>query len=137
MNVPRLVAGIVVGALATFALVTWLALEGPEVVVLRTLDEHGAVRETRTWIAEEDGALWIEAANPARPFLRDLSARPDAGLVRGDHVLRCRAVAEPNPEGHARIRRLLGARYGWADRWIDMLTDTNESVAVRLTCESP
>lgn len=42
----------------------------------------------------------------------------------------------PNPDGHARIRRLLAGRYGWADRWIGLLADTSRSIAVRLDCES-
>jgi hypothetical protein len=44
------------------------------------------------------------------------------------------ASVASDPEGHARIRRLLAARYGWADRWIGLLADTSHSRAVRLDC---
>ena len=128
-----MLAGVVVAA---FAVVTLVALEGGEVVVLRTTDADGRVRETRTWIADEEGAAWVEAANPERPFLADLRARSTLELRRGGTLHRCRATVIPSPEGHARIRRLLAARYGWADRWIALVADTSQSMAVHLDCDS-
>jgi len=119
---------------AVLAAVTLVALEGSEVVVIQTVDDAGALRSTRTWIADEDGDAWIEAANAERPFLRDIRERPAIALTRGQLVLRCHATPSPNPEGHARIRRLLAQKYGWADAWIGMLTDTSGSLAVRLEC---
>jgi hypothetical protein len=117
-----------------FAAVTVTALEGNEVVVVHTRGADGTPHTTRTWIAEADGVAWIEAANPERPFLRDLARDPQLELERGANVLRCRAAIVPNPEGHARIRGLLAARYGWADSWIGLIADTRRSVAVRLEC---
>jgi hypothetical protein len=117
-----------------FVAVTLLALEGGEVVVLRTFDGQRRPRETRTWIADADGAAWIEAASPERPFLGELAANPAVELRRGGVWRACRAEMRPNPEGHVRIRALLGARYGWADRWIGMLADTSRSAAVRVEC---
>jgi hypothetical protein len=118
---PRLrglALALLVGAVA-FGGATLSALEGVEVVVLRT-GAAAAARKTRTWIADEGTAALVEAANPERPFLRDLRA--------------CRADILPNPGGHERIRGLLRARYGWADWWVGLLTDTSASVAVRLDC---
>jgi hypothetical protein len=119
-------------ALAAFAGVTLAALEGTEVVRLRTVAPDGTTRTTRTWVAEADGALWIEAATPERPFLLDLASHPDVELVRHGHVLALRAVPVPGEAGHRNIRALLAARYRWADTWIGLLTDTRHSVAVRL-----
>jgi hypothetical protein len=76
--------------------------------------------------------MWIEAANPERPFLLDLRAQPEAVLLRGGQSQRVRAVPVPGASGHQRIRELLAARYGWADVWVGLLTDTSRSVAVRL-----
>jgi hypothetical protein len=123
-----------VGVVAlAFAAATLVALEGGEVVRLRTTAPDGTTRTTRTWLADAAGALWIEAANPERPFLADLAARPDVELVRGDgRMLALRAVPVPGAAAHRRIRALLAARYGWADCWIGLLTDTSRSVAVRL-----
>ena len=130
----RIVLGAVLGIAVGFVAVTLLALEGREVVVVCTSDAHGQPRETRTWIADEDGYAWIEAANPERPFLLQLQTNPAVELRRGGTLQRCHAVTAPNPEGHQRIRRLLAAKYGWADRWVGLLTDTSGSLAVRLAC---
>ena len=119
---------------SVLAAVTLAALEGHEVALLRTVDEHGNVRSTRVWVADEDGYVWIEAANRNRPFLRDVHAIAKVELRRGGTLRRCQAVVVPTPEGHERIRRLLAAKYGWADRWVGRLTDTSQSVAVRLQC---
>jgi hypothetical protein len=130
------VAGVVGAAVAVaFAGVTVWALEGRDVVVVRTVSAEGEPRETRTWIADEEGYAWVEAANPDRPFLRDLTARPQVEVQRHGRVAHCVADATPNPAGHARIRRLLSAKYGWADTWIGCLTDTSGSIAVRLRCD--
>lgn len=129
----RLAFAAAASALA-FTVVTLLALEGREVVVVRTFDVERRPRETRTWIADADGAAWIEAANPERPFLRELAADPAVEIRRGGVWRSCRAGVQPNPAGHARVRALLRARYGWADRWVGLLADTRRSAAVRLDC---
>ena len=123
-----------IGMAFFFGVVTLLALEGREVVVVRTRDADGHPRATRTWVADADGYVWIEAANPERPFLHDLDREPQIELGRGGTVRRCHATIEPNPAGHQRIRDLLAAKYGWADRWIALVADTRRSVAVRLDC---
>jgi hypothetical protein len=120
-----------------FAAVTLLALEGEEVVQLRTTTPDGSIRVTRTWIADADGVSWLEAANPERPFLRDVEERPDVELVRAGKVLALHAVAVPGDAGHRTIRRLLAAKYGWADTWVGFLADTSRSVAVRLEPRLP
>jgi hypothetical protein len=119
-------------AVVAYLITTLLALEGREVVVLRTFDAAGQPRETRTWVADEDGFVWIESANPERTFYRDVLANPRVQLERGGVVHGFIASVEPNPEGHRRIRRLLAAKYRWADRWIALLADTSGSIALRL-----
>jgi hypothetical protein len=130
-------AGVPLAAALGFGVVTLLALEGGEVVQLHTTAPDGAVRTTRTWVADADGALWIEAANPERPFLLDVEQRPDVELVRDGVVLPLRAVPLPGEAGHRKIRDLLRAKYGWTDVWIGLLTDTSHSVAVRLESRAP
>lgn len=128
----RTLLGTAALALAVFVVVTALALEGNEVVQLRTRGPDGVARTTRVWIADADGAAWVEAASPERPFLADIARDPEVELVRGDVVETRRATVIGGAEGHAKIRTLLRRRYGWADRWIGMLTDTSGSLAVRL-----
>ncbi len=136
MRWRRLALGLAIAA-AAFVAVTLDALEGREVVRLRTTMPEGGVRTTRTWVADADGAMWIEAANRERPFLLDLQSDPDVELVRDGRVLALRAVPVPGSPGHRKIRSLLAAKYGWADRWIGLLADTSQSVAVRLEPRQP
>ena len=117
-----------------FAAVTLVALEGREVVVIETLDDAGAARRTRTWVADDAGAAWIEAATPERPFVGDLRRRPSLVLEREGVRHACTAAIAPNPDGHERIRRLLAERYGWADCWIALVADTHASLGIRLEC---
>jgi hypothetical protein len=131
----RRAAMIILAAIVAFIAVTLVALEGREVVVIRTRDANGTEHATRTWIADADGAVWIEAANPERPFLHDLEREPTLVLDRRGVPLDCHASIVPNPAGHARIRRLLADKYGWADCWIAMVADTERSLAVRLDCD--
>ena len=120
------------GLATLFVLVTLVALEGQEVVVLRTSDTQGHARETRTWIADHEGALWIEAANPEREFYHHIVANPEVELKRDGEWRRYHGVALATPEGHALIRGLLSRKYGWADRWVGLIADTSRSIAVRL-----
>ena len=132
MRLLRGLAALLAAAVVGFAAVTLIALEGREVVQLRTVTPEGGVRSTRTWVADADGAMWVEAANVQRPFLVDLRAHPDIELVRGGTVLPVRAVAVPGLDAHRKIRTLLAEKYGWADCWIGLLADTSRSEAVRL-----
>jgi hypothetical protein len=129
--VKRIALAFVAAALA-FGGVTLWALEGHEVALLRTITPDGDVRETRVWIAEDDGAWWVEAATPEREFLRDIVDEPTVEVERAGVARRRVAVPELGPAGHERIRGLLRARYGAADVWVGLLTDTSRSVAIRL-----
>jgi hypothetical protein len=129
----RTLIAAVLAALAAFGFVTWLALEGGGgVAVLETKTPEGTARATRVWVAEVDGALWVEAPNPERPWLRDVSLDPIVSLARDGEVLAYTAVPEPGEDGHRRIRAWLRERYGWRDVFVGWLADTSRSVAVRL-----
>ena len=126
---------VALGAVVAFGAVTLLALEGGEVVTVRTHDAGGRTRDTRTWIADEAGGAWVEAATPERPFLRDVMADPSLDVWRRGRWHHCRAAVAENPDGHERIRRLLADKYGWRDCWIGMLADTDRSLGLRIDCE--
>jgi hypothetical protein len=112
--------------------VTLLALEGGEVALLRTQAADGRRTETRVWVVDHEGAAWIEAATPERPWYRDLLAAPRVELGRAGVFRTYRALALPGDEGHARIRALHREKYGLADVWVGLLQDTSRSIAVRL-----
>ncbi len=128
----RPLLGVFAGAVALAGVVTWVALEGDDVARLSTRAADGGERATRVWVADAEGAVWIEAANPERPFYRHLIANPLVVLERAGVPRAYRATTVPGREGHDRIRSLLRAKYGWADLWIGLFQDTSQSVAVRL-----
>lgn len=136
MRPRHLVIALVVLAVA-FGATTLFALEGKDVAVLHTRDEAGEPRRTRVWVAESDGALWVEAATPERGFYRDLLLRPEIDVEHGGRAQRMVARAEPGDAGHQRIRAMLRDKYGWADGWVALLQDTSRSVAVRLDPAPP
>ena len=129
----RRVLRLVVGAAVAFLLVTWLALEGGDVGVLRTHEGGPTWRDTRVWYVEDGtGSLWIEAATSDRPWLIDVRSDDEVTLVRDDVPTRWRAQPVEDPAAHDRVRSLLREKYGWADRWVGLIQDTSHSIAVRL-----
>lgn len=132
----RILLLLAAGAVA-FGIVTLVALEGREVVVLRSIGTDGAARDTRTWLAEDQGAPLIEAANPERDFYRHILSNPSVQLVRNGGVQQYKATVLPQPYGHDLIRARLREKYGWADWWIGFLADTSASLAIRLDPPSP
>jgi hypothetical protein len=129
--------GGLIGLAALFVGITWLALEGGEVATLYTSGASGVVHETRVWVVDSSGSVWVEAATTERPFYRDLLENPTVELERQAHRVPYVAGVVPGAEGHAKIRRLLRAKYGLADVWIGLLQDTSESVAIKLRPVAP
>ena len=126
---------LLVGALCVLLLVagiTIFAAESGEVVLLRTQGGDGQLRETRVWIIQSEGELWIEAATPDRPFLDDLNVDIKVEIARGDTASPYWALVGHRDIAHQFIREEMRARYGWADWWIGLLFDNSLSVAIRL-----
>ena len=137
---PRLLRAVLIPAVMLAAVmigITIVATESREVVVLLTRSAAGIERSTRVWVAEGDGALWIEAANPERGFYADIRRDPHLRVRRRGAVRPYVAAPEPGEPGHRRIRALLRAKYGWADWWLQHVVDTSRSIAVRLDRTSP
>jgi hypothetical protein len=120
------------GLFGLLAATTLVALEGEEVVVLRTFDDAGSIDDARVWVADADGDTWIEVADARKEFYRRMLANPDVEVVRNGETARYRAVPDPSRAAHDRVRMLLAKKYGLADRWIGLLVDTSGSIAVRL-----
>ncbi|MFT4570057.1 MAG: hypothetical protein ACI8TX_002442 [Hyphomicrobiaceae bacterium] len=133
MNRVRWALALIASPLLAAALVTALALEGQEVVVVHTSTADGTVRQTRTWIAKDPaGRIWLEANNPSSPWLLDVLKDPELLVQRGGENIRYRAQPDPSAPRHARVRGLMAAKYGWADTWVGMLFASPHSIAVRL-----
>jgi hypothetical protein len=102
---------------------------GREVVVLRTPLPDGKWRETRLWVVDYDGAVWLHSAG--RGWLQRFEGDPIVELERHGQIRRYRAHAVPGP--HPQIDRLLREKYGLADRWVRFLAPCGGStVPVRL-----
>ncbi len=131
---PLLRTVLVLGTIfiAVIAGITFVATEGAEVVVLSTRGPNGTTRKTRVWVADLDGAAWVEAANPERDFYADLQRNPTVSMERNGETRPYIAKVFPGAEGNQRIRALLREKYGWADWWLQQLVDTSQSIAVRL-----
>jgi hypothetical protein len=129
--VRSVLAALVVGALL-FGAITWYALEGSDVAVLRTRASDGGFEETRVWIVESGELAFIEAASPEREWYQSLRMYPEVEVLRRNEARRYRAEPELGPDGRARIRSMLREKYGWADWWVGWIQDTSDSIAVRL-----
>jgi hypothetical protein len=125
------IGGIVLLLLVTFLGLQWFASERVEVVVLQTRDASGALEETRLWVVDHDGALWIRAGGVESGWYQRVAAQPMIELTRAEthRVYQAAAV----PEQRAAINALMRAKYGWGDRFISwMIGGRDDAVPVRL-----
>jgi hypothetical protein len=123
-----LVAG---AALAALVLTTALVDEG-EVVVLTSSDAQGHGFETRLWLAEIDGELYVRAYRPDAVWLQRLRARPVASLTRRGVKRPVRATPVEDTRLRDAVNRAMAAKYGRADRWLRRLHGSAAPIAVHL-----
>jgi hypothetical protein len=136
-KILRVLAAIV-GFVALIGLLLYVASESGEVVVLQTPDlEKGGIRETRLWVVDHDGAVWLRAGNPESAWFRALPEQEQTQvvLIRGEDVLQMMAV--PTPEARDTINDLMHQKYGWADSLVCLLMPRDKKVPVRLQPVTP
>ena len=121
-----------VAAIVLFVGLIILASESGEVVVLSTADERGTIHETRLWIVEHDGALWLRAGAPSSAWLARLRHRSDVVVLRGGVRRRFRAVTSEDAGVRDAINARIAEKYGWAESLIGLTRDVSASVPVRL-----
>ena len=127
-----------VGFVALIGLLLYVASESGEVVVLQTPNlEKGGIRETRLWVVDHDGAVWLRAGNPESAWFRALpeGEQTQVVLIRGEDVLQMMAV--PTPEARDTINDLMNQKYGWADSLVCLLMPRDKKVPVRLQPVTP
>jgi hypothetical protein len=115
--------------LGLFAL-EYVASESGEVVVLRTRDAAGGVHETRLWVVDHDGSMWLRAGNPAGGWFARLSAVPEVEVERRHETQAFQA--SPEPAARDTINRLMQEKYGWADSYVSFFFPRAKKVPVRL-----
>lgn len=98
-------------AFDAFIGVSQIALGGPE-GVLRTVDEKGAVHETRMIVLQDGDVTWVQSGHHFRGWYHRLVRNPDVELVVGDEVRRYLAVALDDPASKANMKRLIEERVG-------------------------
>ncbi|MCP4004858.1 MAG: nitroreductase family deazaflavin-dependent oxidoreductase [bacterium] len=133
MKTVLTVLGVAVLVLATFFAVIGLASEmGGEVVTLRTVQADGNAADTRLWIVEDQGALWLRAGQPNSGWYARLRAHPQVWLTRDGVTHRFRAVGVEDPAMRDRIHELMTKKYPVAEALIKLIRDGDASIPVRL-----
>lgn len=108
------------------------ASESGEVVVLRTFAD-GDVQETRLWVVDDRGSVWLRAGQPTSAWYQRILANPDIEVERGGEVREYRAFPlEGGGPATDHINALMLNKYGWADQVIGYLFDRSDAVAIRL-----
>jgi len=105
---------------------------GGEIVTLETLDAGGEAQETRLWVVEEGGHLWLRAGMPTSAWFLRLEANPAVRVTRGGTITAYRAAPNRDPAVRDRIHALMAAKYGWAERVVAASRDGSQSIPVEL-----
>jgi hypothetical protein len=120
-----IVAAIVVGVCVAYVLAHLALIEvGREVVVVYEPTEAGGVSKARLWIVDDGRYSWIHPGNAnAQWCVQHMDAHRIVEIERGDKTRRY--LAQPDPEAHAKVHKLLREKYGMADRWVRFLAGTD------------
>ena len=126
--------GAVVGLFALLGLSQLLASESGEVLVLETLDAEGQPHETRIWVVDDAGAVWIRGGADAG-WVQRLVETPEVRAERDGQRAPFRAVPDESPAARDRVNALMHEKYGFADRFIAVTlgdADREGALAIRL-----
>ena len=105
---------------------------GGEVVVLHREAVDGSVDEVRVWIVDDENGTWIEHGDPTDHWIRKLADDPSLTIERDGVARAYRASADP--DSCAVYNRLRDAKYGLADRYVDLFApDSISCTPIRLT----
>ena len=97
---------------------------GREVVTLRTESADGTWQETRLWVVDYKGDVWLHSAGTEWHNRFEGGSRVE--LDRNGLTERYEAI--PDPSKHPEIDAELRAKYGVADRWVRLLAPCDETV---------
>ena len=103
-----------------------------EVVELVTFDHNGRGIETRLWIVDLDGEIWVRAPDMEASWLQRVRRNPTAHLSRGKGIISVQTFPRTDPGVRAAVNRAMQARYGRLERASHWLRDPGRTVPVRL-----
>jgi hypothetical protein len=109
----------VVGVVVLLGVLQVVAAEGIEVVVVHTVDESGEPQQTRIWILEDEGKVYIRGG--AGGWTSRVAAHPEIAIEREDASEELLGVVQPDDGVRRRVNRLFREKYGWRDAFISML----------------
>ena len=111
-----------------------LASESGEVLVLETLDAEGQAHETRIWVVDDAGAIWVRGGDDSG-WVQRLQENPEIRAEREGQLAPYRAVLDRSPAASDRVNSLMQQKYGFADRFIAVTlgdSDREGALAIRL-----
>jgi hypothetical protein len=117
MKKVAIAIGAVFGLLVLLALGQLAASESGEVLVLETLDAEGQPHETRIWVVDDAGAVWVRGGADSG-WVQRLLERPEVRAERAGRQASFRAAPERDPAARDRVNALMREKYGFADRFI-------------------
>ena len=117
MKKVAIAIGAVFGLLLLTGLAQLAASESGEVLVLETLDAEGQPHETRIWVVDDAGAVWVRGG-PDSGWVQRLLERPEVRAQRAGRQASFRAVPDQDPVIRDRVNALMREKYGFADRFI-------------------
>jgi len=123
------VLGILFACLLAVGFVTATPLVG-EVVTLHTREAGGEWQSTPLWIVDLEDGSYLRAGQPAESgWLKRWSANGQARLERSGEVFDVTLVEAPSRfrEVHAGMAE----KYGWADDFIFLMRDVNDTLPLR------
>ncbi len=118
----KLLLKVVLGVVGVFVLVFVLqvvASETGEVVVVHTVDDQGEARETRIWVLEDQGKIYIRGGDGG--WTSRVVARPEISVEREGQRLEVLGVLQQDDGTRRRVNRLFREKYGLRDAFISML----------------
>ncbi|MEM7098967.1 MAG: hypothetical protein AAF541_11970 [Pseudomonadota bacterium] len=130
MKLVLKIVGVVVGLFVLLMIVQTIASESGEVVVVESLGADGQASETRLWVVDHDGAMWLRDGAGGAGWHQRMVANPQVTMSRADRSYDLTAV--PVPEQTVAINQLMNEKYGWADDFIGLMFGRDNSVAIRL-----
>jgi hypothetical protein len=113
---------LILGALPVLVAVgTFVAGEQIEVVVLRSYDREGHGHDTKLWVVDHDGGTWLRGRRPHLVWLDRIRENPRVELIREGETTPYKATLVETEEARRAIDAAMAAKYGWIDRWYDIL----------------
>ena len=105
----------------TLGVLTYVAGEVKEVVVLRTYDKKGAAHDTKLWVVDYQGTPWVRVGKPHRLWYRRLLRQPRVELLRGTQTFQVTAHAHRDVETRHALDQQFREKYGLIDWWFGVL----------------